>query len=154
MSFASGFTPAEIQYQLSHLDETKVPIIMGAVGAFTTLATIAVFLRILVRRLKKNKYQADDYTLFIAFVSIYRGELGHCTSMLIPRQILTWGSFVTFYYSMLSEAMLLIQLERANSKTRDTEWRWEASFNHHARYVPPLWYRKRLMFRESCEESY
>lgn len=70
MSAADKFTPAEVQYQRSHAGETKGPIIMAVVGTFSALATISVVLRIWVRLLKKNSFQADDYTLFIAFVSI------------------------------------------------------------------------------------
>lgn len=65
-----GFTPAEVQYQLTHPDETKGPIIMAVVGTFSALATISVILRIWVRAANKNPFQADDYTLFIAFVGI------------------------------------------------------------------------------------
>lgn len=65
-----GFTPAEVEYQLTHPDETKGPMIMAVVGTFSALATISVVLRILVRRLNKNGFQGDDYTLFTAFVRI------------------------------------------------------------------------------------
>lgn len=67
-----GFTPAEVQYQLTHPDETKGPIIMAAVGTFSALATISVMLRIWVRKANKNPFQADDYTIFIALVGIKR----------------------------------------------------------------------------------
>lgn len=72
-------TPAEVQYELAHLGETKAPSIMAAMGSFSTLATIAILLRILVRWRNKSGFKADDYTIFVAF-------------------ILSWGSFVSFYY--------------------------------------------------------
>lgn len=63
-------TPAEVQYELAHLGETKAPSIMAAMGSFSTLATIAILLRILVRWRNKSGFKADDYTIFVAFVSI------------------------------------------------------------------------------------
>lgn len=68
-----SFTPAEVQYQLAHRDETKGPMILGVSGTFATLAAISVMLRIWVRRLNRNGFQADDYTIFIALVGIGRG---------------------------------------------------------------------------------
>lgn len=63
-------TPAEIQYELAHLGETKAPSIIAAIGSFSALATIAILLRILVRWRNKNGFKADDYTIFVAFVGI------------------------------------------------------------------------------------
>ena len=67
-------SPEEVQYELTHLDETKRPAIMAAMGSFSTLATITILLRILVRWHKKNGFKADDYTIFGAFVCIGQDE--------------------------------------------------------------------------------
>lgn len=64
-----GLSPAEVQYELAHLDETKEPSIMAAVGTVSALATISVLLRVWVRRRKKNRFMADDYAIFVALVS-------------------------------------------------------------------------------------
>lgn len=69
-----GFTDAEVQYQLSHRDETRGPAIMAAVGAFSALATISVLLRIWARQRSKSGLKADDYTIFAALVGICGAE--------------------------------------------------------------------------------
>lgn len=40
----SGLTPAEVQYEVDHLDKNEQPLIMGAVGSLSTLATLSVLL--------------------------------------------------------------------------------------------------------------
>lgn len=74
-----GLSSEEVQYELTHLNETKRPSILAAVGSCSALATISILLRVFVRWRNKNEFKADDYSVFIAF-------------------ILSWGSFVAFYY--------------------------------------------------------
>ena len=116
-----GLTPADVQFQLAHLHETERPLIMGAVGSLATLATIAVLLRIFVRWRNKTGFKADDYAIFVALVGICHAELNRSMVMLTMRQILTWGSFISFYYRMLSPIILVTRLNNANGKpeTRD-----------------------------------
>ncbi|MCJ1463353.1 hypothetical protein MMC07_001960 [Pseudocyphellaria aurata] len=79
MYAATGFTEEEVAYQLAHINETKAPSIIAAVAVLSVLATIAIMLRVLVRWYMKSGFQADDYTIFCAW-------------------ILCWGSFVCVYY--------------------------------------------------------
>lgn len=69
---ALGFTPAEIEYQLTHANETNGPKYMAAIGTLSALATISIGLRIWVRIINRNELKSDDYTIFLAFVRIYR----------------------------------------------------------------------------------
>lgn len=99
---ALGLSPAEIEYELAHLDETKEPSIMAAVGTVSALATISVLLRIWVRRRKKNKFLADDHAIFVALVSFCRGKFVHWILTWRMPQILSWTNFVAIYYRMTS----------------------------------------------------
>lgn len=78
-----GLTPDQVDYELAHRDETRAPTIMAAVGIFTALATLSVFLRIWVRSRNKQGFKADDHTIFVACVGIYRAGFDHWTSLLI-----------------------------------------------------------------------
>lgn len=42
--------------------------IIAVVVVFATLSVTATFLRIISRRMKKNKLQVDDYMVFLALV--------------------------------------------------------------------------------------
>lgn len=97
-----NFTSAEREYQLSHRNETRASMIQGVIGTFTALATISVLMRVWVRKLNKDRFEADDYTIFIALVGICLGQLDDGTAMLIMPQIFTWGAFIAFYYSTFS----------------------------------------------------
>lgn len=67
-----GFAPDQVDYQLARRDETRASTIMAAVGTFTALATLSVFLRIGVRWRNKNGFKADDHTIFVACVGTVR----------------------------------------------------------------------------------
>lgn len=69
-SSESGFSDAEVAYQLAHITETKAPSIIAAAAVLTVLATIAVVLRFYVRWHMKSGVKADDYTIFCAWVYI------------------------------------------------------------------------------------
>lgn len=70
-----GLSSEEVQYELTHLNETKRPSILAAVGSCSALATISILLRVFVRWRNKNEFKADDYSVFIAFVSNRSGNI-------------------------------------------------------------------------------
>lgn len=73
-----GFTDAEVAYQLAHAAETKAPSIIAAVAVLSVLATIAIAMRILVRRQRKSGLKADDYTIISALVdTLYEKMAGN-----------------------------------------------------------------------------
>jgi hypothetical protein len=65
-----GPSPAEIQYQKDHINETHAPAVLTACIICFTLAVIAVFLRVLSRRMAAASLGKDDYMIFAALVSV------------------------------------------------------------------------------------
>lgn len=61
-------TPEQIEYQLAHRHEDRSGAIIGAITAVTILATIAVLLRFMSRRVIRAKIMADDYFTVAALV--------------------------------------------------------------------------------------
>lgn len=98
-----GLSLEEAQYELAHLDESKRPTILAALGSCSALATLSIMLRIFVRWRNKNEFKTDDYTVFIAFVRIEPGISNYQMLMLTVRQILSWGEFAAFYYRQFLE---------------------------------------------------
>lgn len=67
-----GPTPADIQYQKDHINDTRAPAVLTACIICFTLAVIAVFLRVLSRRMAAASLGKDDYMIFAALVSFDR----------------------------------------------------------------------------------
>lgn len=61
-------SPSDIQYQLEHLQDNKVPEILEYQIICFILAIIAVILRLVSRRLHRASIQSDDYMILIALV--------------------------------------------------------------------------------------
>ena len=61
-------TPEQIEYQLAHRHEDRSGAIIGAITAVTILATTAVILRFMSRRVIRAKIMADDYFTVAALV--------------------------------------------------------------------------------------
>ena len=101
-----NLSPAEIQHELSHPGQSKESSILAAIGTCSALATIAILMRIWVRRSSKNRFMADDYNILVAFVSICPGEFNCSMLTLTMRQIFSWASFVAIYYRVVSWTML------------------------------------------------
>lgn len=59
-----------IPYQRAHLDDTRGSITIAACAILSVLSTLAIFLKVLVRRQTKAKFGADDYTIFVTLVCI------------------------------------------------------------------------------------
>jgi len=66
-----GPTPADIQYQKDHINDTNAPAVLTACIICFTLAVIAVFLRVLSRRMAAASLGKDDYMIFTALVSVH-----------------------------------------------------------------------------------
>lgn len=88
------FSDAEVAYQLAHITESKAPTIIAAIAALVVLATIAIGLRFFVRWHMKSGLQADDYTIFGAWV--YRPQMSGLKSKI------TWGRFFAGGHSFVS----------------------------------------------------
>lgn len=67
-TMAFGLSPEWLEYQLQHLNEDRAPEILGVGISFFTVATVAVCLRLLARKISKVRCGHDDYFIVIALV--------------------------------------------------------------------------------------
>lgn len=65
---AAGITPEEIEYETAHFGDDKGPAIVGGGIALIVLATIAVVLRLVARKIKRTPWGPDDYTIVLSLV--------------------------------------------------------------------------------------
>ena len=65
---ATVLTPAEIRYQEDHINDNGVPSVIAVNAACFSLAAIAVALRFTCRRIKRIKYDADDWLMLAGLV--------------------------------------------------------------------------------------
>jgi len=65
---ATVLTPAEIRNQEDHISDNAVPNVIATNAACLSLAAIAVALRFICRRLKRIKYEADDWLILAGLV--------------------------------------------------------------------------------------
>lgn len=106
MVYSDGtLTDEEINYQLSHTNDSKIPSIIATLSILSVLATISVFLRFLVRWHTTAGYKMDDWTILVAFVR--HDLILSCTSNPDMNQILSWGSFVAIYFGIVSLSIAL-----------------------------------------------
>lgn len=61
-------TPADVEYQEAHIHESRQHEVVASNVAVLTLATVAVILRLVARRITKAPLQKDDYTIIVALV--------------------------------------------------------------------------------------
>lgn len=81
MTYSDGsLTPDEINYQLAHINESKIPSIIITLSVLSFLATSAVLLRFLVRWRTTAGYKMDDWTILAAFVRIRFHPVEHIQS--------------------------------------------------------------------------
>lgn len=71
----SPLSPSEIKYELAHSHDNRASNITVSSIICISLATLAVMLRLLARRLSKVKILADDYMMIFALVSGERALL-------------------------------------------------------------------------------
>lgn len=62
-------SPEEIEYQIEHYDESYVDEIHISMSICLALATVAVILRVLARRMSKASIGKDDHMIFVALVA-------------------------------------------------------------------------------------
>ena len=77
-----AFPPEEIKYQLAHIHDNRSQGFITSVAIVTTLATVAVILRLLARRWTKVGWAADDYTIMVAVIMAW-GMV--CVAMAVPK---------------------------------------------------------------------
>ena len=70
---ASYIAPAELAYELAHYEDDRAPAIIGGSVALIAVASIAVVLRLLARKMKtrnskKLQWAMDDYMIVAALV--------------------------------------------------------------------------------------
>ena len=65
---ASNPTPAELLYQQEHIEENRVAALIATNTTFLTIAFIFVGLRFQSRRIRKTKYEADDWLVVAGLV--------------------------------------------------------------------------------------
>ena len=66
--------PAEAQYQLDHINDSRVKDVLSSQIACFALATIAVILRFVSRRVSKIAIKADDWMIVVALVRSSHNE--------------------------------------------------------------------------------
>lgn len=62
--------PQEIVYETIHFRDDKSPAIVGGSILLIVVATIAVVLRLVARRIKRTAWGADDYTIVLSLVGL------------------------------------------------------------------------------------
>ena len=65
---AAQMPQAEKEYQLAHINQTLSNRIIAVNIALPIVATAALILRLISRRLKKAEWKADDCVLIVALV--------------------------------------------------------------------------------------
>lgn len=74
MANLTDFTDPIIQYQLEHINDSRIPSIRIAAAFCLSAAYIAVFLRVLSRQLGNIKLGSDDWCIILALVCRYAEE--------------------------------------------------------------------------------
>ena len=64
---------AQAQYQLDHVDESKVNDILASLTSCLVIASTAVILRFISRRMVPTSIRADDWMIVAALVRIHHG---------------------------------------------------------------------------------
>ncbi|KAL8768853.1 MAG: hypothetical protein Q9209_005034 [Squamulea sp. 1 TL-2023] len=80
----AGPTPADIQYQLQHIQEDRSNEIIVAFGICLGLAIITVLLRFVARHLTKASLGGDDWTIIFGLVGINYGLGRHAVVVQNP----------------------------------------------------------------------
>ena len=77
-------TPESLAHQKLHYYENRTPAVIGGSTLLISLASTAVFLRLLSRRIASAPWRADDYSIIVAlifayglFVTLMLGKLVH-----------------------------------------------------------------------------
>lgn len=66
---ATGFTAAQLAYQIKHQDEDRSKVIVITTTLMIVLSVISVVLRLYSRRLAKLRLRVDDYSIIVALVN-------------------------------------------------------------------------------------
>jgi len=64
----SPLPPAEIEYELAHINQNRGPDMIVSSVICIALASVAVFLRFFARRLSRTQLWFDDYMMVLALV--------------------------------------------------------------------------------------
>jgi len=65
----NSLPPAEAQYQLDHINESRLQDIVSSHIACLVIAVVAIALRFISRRISKTAIKADDWMIVAALVS-------------------------------------------------------------------------------------
>lgn len=76
-------TPTQTEYQTSHIHDDRRTSVVVAITIFSALASLAIFLRFLIRLQRKSGIKTDDGLIFFAW-------------------IISWGAFVDVYFGAIS----------------------------------------------------
>lgn len=93
--------PEAIAYQTAHINENRAPVLLAANSVLTALATVAIFLRFLIRWKTKVGVKADDYTILLAGVYVAHVAMGNSRVNTLHRSWLgfRWLSIITVSFS-------------------------------------------------------
>ncbi|KAI9756399.1 MAG: hypothetical protein M1815_003660 [Lichina confinis] len=64
-------TPEDIAYQLEHASDDRRVVLFVSTALMNAVATVAVVLRLVARRINRTKLLADDYNIFAALILSY-----------------------------------------------------------------------------------
>ena len=68
-SVYNSLPPAEAQYQLDHVNESRAEAIFSSYIACLIIAIVAIVLRFISRRMSKTAIKADDWMIVAALVN-------------------------------------------------------------------------------------
>lgn len=75
-------SPAEIEDMYLHIKDNRGPEVVAATAITFALATIAVILRLIARRISKAILLADDWTILAAWVRMENSRKRHVKPVL------------------------------------------------------------------------
>ena len=114
----AGFTRGEFEYQITHQSDDRGKAVAAVSSLMIALATVAVGMRFVARKLNKAPWQADDYATTLSLVN---REEPFAFALLTVRQLL---AYVLFAIIILSKCPWLLP-EITLSFIRRTRWPWE-----------------------------
>ncbi|KAL9037606.1 MAG: hypothetical protein Q9214_005629 [Letrouitia sp. 1 TL-2023] len=74
-------SPADLQYQLTHVNDNKQPEMIATFTICGTLAAVSVGSRFLSRRLNKSGIEADDYAVLVGMICALGYIVGQAVSI-------------------------------------------------------------------------
>ena len=98
----ASLPPSEIAYQKAHINDNLTLTLIGVCNAFTGLAIVSLFARLISRRLTRTSLGLDDWLAIAASVCISAADLTLVIADLAANQIPLIGTDIAASLSMLT----------------------------------------------------